>query len=196
MPVHPWFKWTLRAAVVPAVVIAYIAVAGTTGFCPSCKEIVDGVRGKHAPMTRPASAAPTIAGLTGYTLDGEPVELSTNAGKPMIIELWATWCGPCHRQRAIISEMGDELTSKTSLVALSVDTDPRIVSKFLQDHPSNMIELMAPPETLGAFGGVTAVPTLVFVDASGAIRGVASGVHSASLLRARVAELLDATAVN
>jgi thiol-disulfide isomerase/thioredoxin len=192
---NPAVKWTLRLGVIPVAIASYITVAGLTGFCPSCKAVVDGIRGLHEPMSRPASAAPSIAGLAGVSLEGESVPLAT-AGKPMIIELWATWCGPCHRQRAIIKEMGAELSSKVTLVGMSVDTDPRAVAKFLADKPSGMLELMAPPETLVAFGGVTAVPTLVFVDASGAIRGVASGVHSASLLKARVAELTATATAN
>ena len=196
MSAFPGFKWILRAALIPAAVITYIGVAGKAGWCPSCKAIVDGVLGVHEPMSRPAEAAPTIDGLMGYTLQGEPIELSLHTGKPMIIEVWATWCGPCHRQRAIIKEMGDELISSATLVALSVDTDPRVVARFLNDNASDMIELMAPAETIAAFGGVSAVPTLVFVDAGGAIRGVSAGVHDASLLRARVAELRDAAAGN
>lgn len=190
---NPAVKWAIRLGVIPAAIASYVTVAGLTGFCPSCKAVVDGIRGRHEPMSRPASAAASIAGLSGVSFEGENVPLVT-AGKPMIIELWATWCGPCHRQRGIIKEMGEELSSKATLVAMSVDTDPRVVAKFLAEKPSGMLELMAPPETLAAFGGVTAVPTLVFVDASGAIRGVASGVHSASLLKARVAELLAAPA--
>lgn len=191
MPVPQTVKWIVRAAVVPAAVTSYVTVAGLTGVCTSCKAVVDAVLGRHEPMTRPVGAANSIAGLAGYTLDGEPVQLAQFAGKPAIIEVWATWCPPCHRQRAIIESIGDELLSRVSLVALSVDTDPRVVTAFLADHPSRMVELMAPPETIAAFGGVAAVPTLVFVDATGIIRGVASGVHSASLLSARVDELLS-----
>lgn len=189
MAMPPALRWTLRLALIPAAVIAYISIAGLTGFCPSCKAVVDSVLGRHAPMAKPAAAAPSIAGLNGYTLEGEPVALMTHAGKPMIIEVWATWCPPCRTQRGIIHEMADELRGKVSLVALSVDTNPKVVSDFLAKHPSEMVELMAPPETLAAFGGVQAVPTLVFVDAKGTIRGVETGVHSAGTLRARISEL-------
>ncbi len=58
---------------------------------------------------------------------------------------------------------------------------------------SNNVELMATPELQAALGGISAVPTLVFVDAKGTVRGVESGIHSASRLRARIAELAAPT---
>ncbi len=187
---HAALKWTLKAAVIPAAIVGYISIAGLTGFCPSCKSAVDAVLGRHAPMVRPVGAAETIASVQGFTLEGEGVELaSLAAGKPMIIEVWATWCPPCRTQRGIIHKIAGELKEKATLVSLSVDTDPRMVADFLGGKSSDMVELMAPPETQQAFGGIQAVPTLVFVDATGKIRGVESGVHSAGLLRARVAEL-------
>lgn len=192
MNVHPVLKWTLKGALIPAAVLAYIGVAGSTGFCPTCKSMVDSVLGRHEPMQRPAGAAETIAGLQGYSLEGESVELaSLSNGKPMIIEVWATWCPPCRTQRRIVHEIAAELKQKASLVSLSVDTDPRLVAAFLKSNPSEMTELMAPPETQQAFGGITSVPTIIFVDAAGAIRGVGEGVHSASLLRARLHELTN-----
>jgi thiol-disulfide isomerase/thioredoxin len=188
---HAALKWTLKAAVIPAAVVGYVSIAGLTGFCPSCKSVVDAVLGRHAPMVRPIGAAETIAGVQGYTLDGEGVELaSLSGGKPMIIEVWATWCPPCRTQRGIIHKIAGELKEKATLVSLSVDSDPRLVTSFLGTNESDMVELMAPPETRQAFGGIEAVPTLIFVDASGRIRGVESGVHSAGLLRARLAELV------
>lgn len=186
---HPGLKLALRIAVIPAAVGAYITIAGLTGFCPSCKAITDSVRGRYEPMSRPAGAAASISGLTGYTLEGEPVALSSHAGAPMILEFWATWCGPCRRQREIIHTLAPELAGKVAVVSLSVDTDPRLVRSFLDKAPPSAIELLAPPELQAAVGGISAVPTLVFVDAAGEIRGVAQGVHSARELRARIAEL-------
>lgn len=189
MPMNPIAKWALRVAIIPAAVITYVTVAGLTGFCPSCKAVVDGVLGRHEPLARPTGVAENISGLKGYTLDGQPVELASFAGKPMIVEVWATWCGPCRTQRGIMHDLAPELKDKVTVVALSVDTKPSLVEDFLKNNPSDMVELMAPSETLAAFGNVRAVPTLVFVDAKGTIRGVEAGIHSASLLRERISEL-------
>lgn len=189
MPLKPPWKWIARAAVIPAAVVAFVVVTGVAGVSPASKGILDAIRGRHEPMTLPPGAAKTIDGLQGFSLEGEPVELVTLRGKPIVFEVWATWCPPCRTQRAIFEKMGDDLTGRAAVVGLSVDTNPHLVTQHLQRHPSNLLELMAPPETIAAFGGVSAVPTLVFVDAEGALRGVGVGVHSASVLRARLDEL-------
>lgn len=182
----------LRAAIIPGVVIAYITVSGLTGFCPSCTSIMNCVLGRDGtdengvPASRPVGAS--VLGLSGYSLDGGAVPLSSlkQPGKPMIIEVWATWCPPCREQRKTVAAMGEDLTSKVTLVSMSVDNDPRTVRTFLEGAHRADAELMASPEALRAFGGVSAIPTLVFVDSEGNIREVTQGALSGAQLRKKI----------
>ncbi len=187
--VSPAVKWTLRIAAIPAAIVAYIAVAGTTGFCPGCKSIVDGVLGRcTAAEQAPAVGAArpdSITALTAFTLEGKPANLSSYIGKPIIIELWATWCPPCREQRQIIHDMGKDISRRASVISMSVDRDPATVRTFLEDHPMSPVELMATPETQRALK-VEAVPVLVFVDKTGKIREVITGMQTAEQLTQRL----------
>lgn len=188
------YKWVMRVAIIPAVVIGYVTIAGLTGFCPTCAGIMDTVLGRdNAPVTPIAPGAPkgSITKLTAYTIAGEHVSLDKYLGKPVIIDVWATWCGPCRTQRDIIHKLDPEFLKTVSIVSLSTDNDPRLVESFLAKHPSEATDLMSTPEILREFGGVSAIPTLVFIDAQGRIRDIGSGVHSARELRRRVKGLLE-----
>ena len=187
---NPILKGVLKVAIVPAVVVAYITISGLTGFCPACTSIMNCVLGRDSDRGDAASASSggSVLGLTAFSLDGEPVALSSlkQPGKPMLIEVWATWCPPCREQRKINEAMGDELTSRATVVSMSVDKDPRVVKTFLGDAHKSDAELMASPEALRAFGGVSAIPTLVFVDSGGKIREVTTGTMSAGGLKRKI----------
>ncbi len=185
----PIGKTALLIAAVPVVVVSYIGIAGTTGFCPMCTGIMDSVLGRESTsglLSRPE----TLAGLTATTLDGETVALDSFVGQPVILDFWATWCGPCKTQRGILAELEGELKGKVHVVALSVDSKgPSVVQEHIaRTGHSAENELMAPNSLAQAFG-VSSIPTLVFVDATGKVRKVVEGVQNADNLRREIASL-------
>lgn len=182
----PFVKWSLRAALIPAAVLGYIAVAGVTGFCPNCADIVGRVAGRANSSISPGEPRGSIEKLIVYDLDGQPVSLATYLGKPTIIDVWATWCPPCRKQRGVIHDLDPEFLKTVNIVSLSTDKTPQIVREYIAKSPSNIVDLMYSSEALRAFGGVSSIPTLVFVDPNGQIRDVSTGVHSATELKRRV----------
>jgi thiol-disulfide isomerase/thioredoxin len=184
-------KVVLLAGAVPVAAGAYIVIAGLTGFCPACEGIVCAVRGDAKDEPARAAALPDLGSvdeLTGFTLYGLGATFVQYRGKPIIIEVWSTTCAPCLQQRKIFEDLGTRFRRDTSLISMSVDRDPEVVLKFLEDHPMSPVELMATPESIEILK-VKEVPTLVFVDAKGRIRAIETGVHTADDLRRMVAAL-------
>lgn len=182
----PIGKTVLALAAISAALVAYIGIAGSTGFCPMCTGIVDSVLGKDS---GPAGRPETLAGLTATSLSGESVALDSFVGQPVILDFWATWCGPCNTQRTILAGMESELAGKVHVVALSTDNGAAVVQKHIDKtgHGAEH-ELLASADLQRAFG-VSSIPTLVFVDAQGKVRRVAVGVQSAEVLRREIAAL-------
>lgn len=176
----------LKVLAIPAIVVAYIAVAGTTGFCPNCTKVVDTVLGRGGST----GATQSIAGLTARDLDGGTVKLDDYLGRPVILDFWATWCPPCLKQRQVFAAMASELEESAQLVALSVDQGgPDAVKAHLADSDHAIgVELMATDELSRLFN-VSAIPTLVFVDAQGNVREVVTGSLDAAAIRTRLAKL-------
>ncbi len=66
-----------------------------------------------------------LPSVTVTSLEGKKVDMSkvTNAGKPIIVNFWATWCAPCKRELNAIAEVYDDWQAKTGvkLIAVSID---------------------------------------------------------------------------
>ena len=85
----------------------------------------------------------------------------------ILVDFWATWCGPCRMQAPILEQLSQEL-SEDELKILKMDVDEN-------------------PETARAFG-IMSIPTLLFKKDGQVVKQVA-GVHTAAQIKAIVAEL-------
>ncbi len=91
----------------------------------------------------------------------------------MLINFWATWCGPCREEIpeliALQKYYGDRLT----IIGLSVDDPvpetPPLLRQFADEHHINYTVALATPEVVAAFGGIPSVPTTFIVNADGGI---------------------------
>lgn len=115
------------------------------------------------------------------SLDGEDVTLEEFNGKPILIEVWATWCGPCRTARKRLAEHHDALTDVATLVGVSVDQGGApVVKSYLAKNPmEGMHEYMV----TNAFRSLIAphdrsktIPKFIYVSPDGNIIDIAYGV--------------------
>ena len=100
--------------------------------------------------------------------DGKTVKLADFAGKPVLVNLWASWCGPCVKELPTLDKLAREGT--VQILAVSQDTGPRAsVIAFLQSHRIATLEPYQDPKMAlsGALGPDTVLPTSILIDANG-----------------------------
>ena len=151
----------------------------------------------EAPPAAPAPAAvPVKLGpvhqLTVTDLDGNSVPLSKFAGRPMIIEIWATWCGPCRVNRNTIHRMKSEFPERLLVVGVSVDMPPSggsagdLVKKFLQSNEANEHEFLATAEFrefINQRSASNSIPKTLYVNSKGQVADLSEGVQGPQWLR-------------
>jgi len=132
----------------------------------------------------PRQLADPLPDFTLANLAGEPQSIKTLAGKPMLINFWATWCGPCLREIPMLKGLQ---TARPDIQIVGIAIDKREpVGKFASEQAFNYPILVGQSEAWEAAAAlgveVYALPFTVFTGADGALLGVHTGELSAEHL--------------
>jgi thiol-disulfide isomerase/thioredoxin len=101
---------------------------------------------------------------------GRPVRLAGLRGRPMIINVWAQWCGPCRQEAPFLAAVADD--SRTDLLVLGIDhqdLDPAAALEFARSAGWTYPQLQDRDQVLRSGLRVTALPVTFFVRADGTI---------------------------
>lgn len=103
-------------------------------------------------------------------LNGKQVRLSDFAGKVVILDFWATWCGPCKKGIPEFIELQKQY-SKQGLVVIGIALDDfESVKTFYQNYKMNYPVLMGTNDVVKLYGGIRGIPTAFIVGKDGMIK--------------------------
>ncbi len=147
---------------------------------------------ERAPLAMADGAPRPAPDFTLLTPDGTPVRLSDWRGHPVLINFWASWCGPCEVEMPAIQAAYDLHREKGLVVlAVAVEDEPENVTRFFERYQLTFQPLMDDGTAAQQYR-VFGLPTSVFVNAQGQIVATHTGVLSAKLLADRLAQILPA----
>jgi cytochrome c biogenesis protein CcmG/thiol:disulfide interchange protein DsbE len=103
-------------------------------------------------------------------LDGKPLTLGAAHGKVVLLNFWATWCGPCREEIPDLIALQARYKDNLKIIGISVDDDEAdMVKKVVEQTGINYPVAMASPEVRMQYGGVTALPTSFVLDTEGRV---------------------------
>jgi thiol-disulfide isomerase/thioredoxin len=161
----------LTAALSAAAVLGYVAyrVSSPTGE----PAVVDEAPAAGAAML----AVTTLPDFSLGNLAGEQQSIQSWPGKPLLINFWATWCGPCLREIPMLKELQ---TARPDLQVVGIAIDKRdLVVEFAGNTQFNYPILIGQTEAWAAAASlgvnIYALPFTIFTAADGSILGVHTG---------------------
>jgi peroxiredoxin len=105
-------------------------------------------------------------------VDGKVVTSDQFKGKVVVLDFWATWCGPCRNEiPGYVGLQKKYAAAGLVFVGVSVDEEgPEVVRKFIKEHAINYTIVMADDDVVSAFAPIEGYPTTFIIDRDGRIR--------------------------
>ena len=141
-------KSWLRAAALAATLVTTSMVTGSTGAT--------------------ASIAPSF---TLPSRGGDNVSLASLKGKGVMLNFWASWCGPCRQEMPLLEQMHKRYSALGfTLVGVNVDANSKDAEEWLSKTPVSFPVLFDRESKVSKLYDVSAMPSTVFIDRQGNVR--------------------------
>jgi thiol-disulfide isomerase/thioredoxin len=125
-------------------------------------------------------------------LAGKPVSFDQFKGKVVVVDFWATWCGPCKIEiPGYIDLQAKYGNDGFIIIGISLDqAGPDVVRSFAEKNKINYQLVMGDEEVVKAFGGVEGIPTTFLIDRAGQIRDRKVGAEETAEYEKKVAAVM------
>jgi thiol-disulfide isomerase/thioredoxin len=124
-------------------------------------------------------------------LDGKAVTLAGSKGKVILVNFWATWCGPCRAEVPDLVELQNKYKDRLQILGLVVDDDDQdAIKKFVERFSINYPVAVATNDIRLQYGGIPALPTSFVLDSEGRVVQKHEGLRDPVLYETEIRSLL------
>jgi thiol-disulfide isomerase/thioredoxin len=124
-------------------------------------------------------------------LAGKDVTLEAARGKVVLLNFWATWCGPCREEIPELVVLQNRYKDRLQIIGLVVDDDDeKEIHKVIDSEGINYPVALADSETRFAYGGIAALPTVFVINTEGRVVQKHVGLFDPALYETEVRALL------
>jgi thiol-disulfide isomerase/thioredoxin len=200
----PTNRWRTLAVVATAIALVAVAIpfvwqphvdpvqtADTAAVTPAASHEI----GDDAVAGCMAGAKPANWDFKLKDLDGKEVSLSTfkDSGKVVLINFWATWCGPCKAEIPGFVKLQEKYKDKLTIVGYSVDDSAALAKKFASEYNMNYPILLGEgrEDVQDAYGPIWGIPASFIISKDGKVCRKHMGIAPEAVFEKEVLALMD-----
>lgn len=107
---------------------------------------------------------------------GSNLRLSEHRGEVILLNFWASWCGPCRQEMPLLNALQERYSKLGfNVVGVNVDKDSALANKLLKDIPVSFPVLLDDTGAISASYNVSSMPTTIIIDRDGNMRYLHKG---------------------
>jgi len=171
-------------------------VAATTAAIPGAPAAFDPAA--VSPATGPLGSLESGAPIRGQPapnfalqdLDGHRVELNSLRGKVVVVNFWATWCGPCRQEFPELQKAASSMNGDVVILGLDQAESAARVSQFRDQFNTTFTLLLDDKNAVADSYRLSGIPDTIFIDRGGVVRDIVFGPLSAGSFRYKIAQVL------
>ncbi len=141
----------------------------------SAQEAIEALRNIGMVIMEEKIAAPDFA---LENLNGDVLNLSDYRGKIVMLNFWATWCGPCRIEMPSMESLYKDLASEDfAIIAINAQEEPDLVNKYIEEAGYSFPVVLDPSGKVLYQYGIRALPTTYIIDPDGNVVAGKPGIH-------------------
>lgn len=147
---------------------------------------------EQLPVNRPAEPAVNhpAPDFTLTTLGGEQFTLSEQGGTPVVLNFWATWCGPCQRELPALQAAAERYAGRVHFVGVDQGESAETVQKYVDELGLTFTIPIDKEQLMAQRYNVMGLPTTFFIDGEGVIRHLWMGEMTSITLEEGIARIV------
>lgn len=183
-----------------AVILTFILIVGLGLTLQSCSES-DGTETQDSQTVQERSSQPETqwgqnTRAPDFTLTdsrGKKISLSDYRGQVVILDFWATWCGPCRMEIPGFVKLRDKYNDKGfEIIGISLDQQGwKVVKPFMKEYKMNYPVVLGNRQIAAAYGGIRAIPTTFIINKEGQVVDKIIDFKPESYFEDAITKLLD-----
>jgi thiol-disulfide isomerase/thioredoxin len=179
-------RWISMAATAAALSLLMLPVGGDHGLIEP-EEVAAAAAGTCDNVAKRAPLNYTIKDM-----NGDDVKLSSFKGRVIVLNFWATWCGPCKVEIPSLIELQKQYAGDVVILGMSVDDPVEKLKPFAEKYRINYPVLvgLGREDVQDAFGPLVGIPVTVFIGRDGKICRTHSGIAAKGQIEAAIKALL------
>jgi cytochrome c biogenesis protein CcmG/thiol:disulfide interchange protein DsbE len=146
----------------------------------------------RAPASSPTAIGREAPDFVLADLDGNPVRLADLRGRPVVVNFWASWCGPCVEEFPLLRDAADRHADEgLAIIGIVYQDRSEAARAFMERTGATWSATMDPGERVATAYGILAPPETFFIGRDGTIVARQIGQFSAASLEEKLAAIID-----